>query len=444
MQVKFYTFTKRSNSTKQPTGGDEISCKLKEGTDNINPVLLLNTNPLVNVYTYFYILEFGRFYTIEQINPVNQGLFEVVGKLDALATWKHEVLNSKAFVLYSQSEFDSTVKDLRLSTQDRPSYNISSQQLIPVNNTMAYVLTYVASVPNIGGSGVAVMSQSALRSVIGKINDSAFVNHVESTLKSLMGEYDCILNCIALPYTPTGGSTVEVFFAGYDMDMIGVTPDPYQTYEIDLAIPWPFQDFRNGTPFTSLLLEIPFIGTVELNPDDYITQSSIHLKAVMDNITGDVVVYVGQGQMKLTGNCATQIQIGTVKANSQGYIGSAMSAIGSLAMGNVSNFISSSYNATMASIERSVGSVGGQSSYIGSVPSTGAKGHARLIAITHSSNIEPSSVADTIGRPLNQPRYLNQLSGYCKCVDYSVNGSMPDNFKELINSMVNGGGIFIE
>lgn len=444
MQVTFYTFTKRTNSTKQPSGGNVVYCTLKEGTDNVNPVLLLNTNPLAKVYTYFYILEFGRFYTIEQITPVNQGLFEVVGKLDFLATWRHEILASKGYVLYSGSQTDITVKDLRLSSQDRPSYNISSQQLIPVNDTMAYVLTYVASVPNVGGSGVAVMSQSALKSVIGKINDSGFVNHVETTLKSLMGVYDCILNCIALPYTPRGESTIEVFFAGYDMDMIGVTPDNYQTYEIDLAIPWQFSDFRNGTPFTSLLLEVPFIGTVELNPDDFIAKSSIHLKAVMDNITGDVIVYVGDGQMKLTGNCATQIQIGTVKGNSQGYIGSAMSAIGSLAMGNVSNFIESSYNATMASVERSVGSVGGHSSYIGSVPSTGAKGHARLITICHNTNIDPSSVVDTIGRPLNQPKTLGELSGYCKCTDFSVVGSMPDTFKTQINSIINGEGIFIE
>ena len=44
---------------------------------------------------------------------------------------------------------------------------------------MAYVLTYVASVPNLGGSGVAVMSQSALQSVIGKLNDSGFINQLK-------------------------------------------------------------------------------------------------------------------------------------------------------------------------------------------------------------------------------------------------------------------------
>lgn len=440
MKITLYNLTKRSNSTKQPTNGREKHVALKSECSIYNPIFTFSSNDT----DFNYVLAFNKYYYVTDIKHTPQNFVEVTCEIDVLASYKHEIVATAGYVLYSQSAVDNTVKDLRLSMQDRPSYKISSQQLIPINNVMAYVLTYVASVPNLGGSGVAVMSQSALQSVIGKLNDSGFINHVENTLKSLMGVYDCILNCIALPYTPTGASTIEVFFAGYDMDMIGVTPDFYQTYEIDLAIPWQFSDFRNGSPYTSLLLEIPFIGTVELNPDDFINTSSIHLKAVMDNLTGDVVVYVGQGQMKLTGNCATKIQIGTVKANSQGYIGSIMSAVGSMASMNVSNFIESAYNATMASTERTVGSVGGQSSYIGSVPSTGPKGHARLITICHNTNIEPSSVASTIGRPLNQSRYLNQLSGYCKCKDYSVNGSMPIEIKEKINSYVNGEGIFIE
>ena len=443
MKVRFYNFTKRNNSTKTPSGGVEVDVDLKGGCDNVSPTLLLNSQVLQNTWTYFLIVPYGRYYYIESINAINNNLYEVKGSLDPLATWKGEILSTKGFVLYSASNVDNTLKDLRLSTQDRPTYKISSQQLIKLNDVMAYVLTYVASQPNIGGSGVAVLAQGGLDSIISKINDSGFVDHVESTLKGLMNVYDCVLNCIALPYTPTGENTVNIFFAGYDMDMIGVTPDKYQVYEIDLPIPWQFGDFRNGTPYTSLLLELPFIGTVELNPDDFINQSSIHLKAVMDNITGDVVIYVGQGQMKLTGNCATQIQIGTVKANGQGYIGAIMSGISSMASGNISNFIQSSFNATMASIERSVGSVGGQSSYIGSVPSTGAKGHARLISICHNTNIDPSSVADTIGRPLNQVKTLGELSGFCQCSGFSVNGSMAQSIKEQINDTVNG-GIFIE
>lgn len=451
MLATFYNFTKRKNSTKQPNmQGESYSVALKEETDNVNPTLVVSSfNPVSKVFTYCLLNFFGRYYYISRIRSINSKTWEIDLSLDPLATWKNEILNTSAFVLYSTNNYDDSIIDNRLSTKAQATYQTSTVQLFDfLDDIMAYVLTYVASQPTFGGSGVAVVSQSVLRNIMSVISDTAYVNYIENSLKSLMGVYDAVIDCIALPYTPRGSAVDNIFLAGYDTGQVGARPDPYNVYEADISIPWQFNDFRNNPPYTSLLLEIPTIGTVELNASDYIGQSSIHLKAVCDNINGNVVVYVGQGQMKLTSNIATKIAIGTVKANALGVVGNSINAItnGVSALtgnGGLGDALTSGFNAIISSVQRSVGVIGSNGSYISSVPSVGEKGVARLISICHNTNVEPYTLANTIGRPLNQSRIINGLNGYCQTVDFEVNGSMSDDLKEQINSAMNG-GVFIE
>ena len=55
----FYTFSKRINSTKQPTGGSEYSIELKAGSSAINPTIRLDVGQSGNPtgYNYCYIAD---------------------------------------------------------------------------------------------------------------------------------------------------------------------------------------------------------------------------------------------------------------------------------------------------------------------------------------------------------------------------------------------------
>ena len=67
--IKFYTFAKRINSTKQPTGAAALSsdCIIKRGSSIINPTIELDiglaTSPAA--YNYAYIADWNRYYWVQ-------------------------------------------------------------------------------------------------------------------------------------------------------------------------------------------------------------------------------------------------------------------------------------------------------------------------------------------------------------------------------------------
>ena len=67
IKVKLWSFTKRENSTKIPTGtATEFDCVLKDDTSIVNPTIELSANNLTS-YNYAQISDFGRYYFIRDI-----------------------------------------------------------------------------------------------------------------------------------------------------------------------------------------------------------------------------------------------------------------------------------------------------------------------------------------------------------------------------------------
>ena len=67
MQVNLYTFSKRENSTKQPTASTAtaFTCVLKDASGVLAPTIKLDPtigNP--RSYNYAYIADFGRYYYV--------------------------------------------------------------------------------------------------------------------------------------------------------------------------------------------------------------------------------------------------------------------------------------------------------------------------------------------------------------------------------------------
>ena len=63
----FYTFQKRINSTKQPTGGSSYNIILKEGCSVNHPTIALDLGLASSpaALNYCYITEFGRYYWVK-------------------------------------------------------------------------------------------------------------------------------------------------------------------------------------------------------------------------------------------------------------------------------------------------------------------------------------------------------------------------------------------
>ena len=103
MTAEFWAFSKKRNSTKQPTSGSGTSytnIQLKEATSILHPVIVLSVAGMtvptvapVNTFTYCYIAKFNRYYFVDDWT-YNEGKWEASLTIDVLASHKTEIVNT--------------------------------------------------------------------------------------------------------------------------------------------------------------------------------------------------------------------------------------------------------------------------------------------------------------------------------------------------------------
>jgi hypothetical protein len=109
--VNFGSFSKRRNSTKQPSGlSDSRTVKLKDLTSFDAPTFILTGND----FSYNYAEWDGRYYFITDIRSMHNNLTEVDCMLDVLATYKSYILASTQYVCYSSLSSSVWLEDSRI------------------------------------------------------------------------------------------------------------------------------------------------------------------------------------------------------------------------------------------------------------------------------------------------------------------------------------------
>ena len=119
MNITFYQFVKRENSTAQPGVGvtsKTYDCKLKEDTSIIEPSILIVKEAAQNYtdllkYNYAYISDFGRYYFVRNVISVSNVLVEFILEVDSLASFKTEIGSANEYVLRSASSYDGDITD---------------------------------------------------------------------------------------------------------------------------------------------------------------------------------------------------------------------------------------------------------------------------------------------------------------------------------------------
>lgn len=112
MNVKFYTFSKRVNSTARPTGGTDYTVILKEPSSVISPRLDLiwTGTGSPTAFNYAYIGDFGRYYWVTNWEYQNRKWTATLS-VDVLASWKTEIGSSAKYVLRSAADSDPSILD---------------------------------------------------------------------------------------------------------------------------------------------------------------------------------------------------------------------------------------------------------------------------------------------------------------------------------------------
>ena len=101
INVKFYTFSKKVNSTARPSSGAVVAefsnVLIKSGSGVVSPVLSIATKENVSTWNYCYISDWSRYYFIKEWTWDN-GQWLAYLAIDVMATYKNQIGGSTQYV----------------------------------------------------------------------------------------------------------------------------------------------------------------------------------------------------------------------------------------------------------------------------------------------------------------------------------------------------------
>lgn len=467
ISVNFMRFNKRINSTAVPSGGGTAyGCLLKDDTSLHSPVFQMqfgmDFNP--SSYNYCYVPSWGCYYFVEEWTYVNR-LWHARCYMDVLATYKSDILATKAFLLYSEASGNKELVDSRLAKVTTPQMRILDNVDIGYGTTPCYILRTIGAN---GGTSGYLMGDGDFANLGNILSDPTFT----TTLTQQYGDvYGCILGCMHFPFSPPTGahSGTHIYLGTYDT---GVSASAMSVWKIvhtrNITVPRIYNDWRDEACITYHLW-LPYVGAVELSASDiigatlaiqvgveFITGSLVyHISAVQDGNTG-ITRYYDIGSF--TGMCGSAVPITGYQSNASGVI----AGIGQMGTGAVSGGVTGGMAGGVggAVVGAGLGAIGGIANTINAYKSHtaciigGATGESWsnmgvwstdiiLSALINPTNINPETVKDTIGIPCMEPKLISTQDGYVMTANFAVSGGMDKTEKQEINALMDG-GVWIE
>lgn len=451
----FYNFSKRKNSTKViDVDGTDFEVNLKGTTSLLRPVFLLSADS----FNYNYCNFNGRYYWIDDIRSIRNDLWSVECSVDVLASWKSDIVNTTAMVLYSASDNNQLIKDSRNVVTTAVTRTAKYLNMDMFDITGSYVLATLS-----GPASEAINNSfSVLYGLTaGSLGALAQEFNNPDTLTAIKQFFDnpteTIVFCRWLPRNLIGGPTrlVPVKFGDYESSVTGTLIEENFASEIgDIEIPWQTSDFRNYEPYSSAILYLPGVGNIQLPLASLAGLDTLSIQCVMDYVTNQIHYQVTDGTGAncigtYSGSVGVDIPIAAVQSgNVVGTAGGLAAVAGALGVtaatgltaGTGAALIGGLYTAATSSVSQLIHSAG---SYGGGYNVKAGGTTIRIEIFRNQSVQEPSEYVNIIGNPCMKTRQISGLSGYCQTEDFQVAGTMTEQEKEQINSAMNG-GVYIE
>ena len=458
MQIDVFSgFSKRINSTKQPTGaGTAVTVLLKDGCDLKNPVFELNTLD----FTINYVKAFGNYY-FAHVENIDGHRCNIICTLDYLATFKANVGSYKGLIERTSSSSNVMITDpLNTPTCEVANAHVSASFGWSTSTTGCFIVG-VAAKGGIkqGTTTFYAMSKQGLADVCDQIYDS-------SLWQQMWNQFNGVQNAIISSFwVPFDLSYVTSYFTGgvtgnfYIGDEIIAASDCYNIASrihteptVTITATFPFQfggvqvpNYVYKAPYTTGSLYLPFVGEVELPIDIACDNPKFLIDAQMDIMTGDIIYYLSGEEAGLigtyAGNFASKIPVAGSSYDAIGVVRGAITAtIGGAGM--LFNPLVGA-GAAMAGIGSTAQSLRLTTQSNGSISSAlgGLKYDYAKIDIHTALPAEPTldSWKAAHGLPYNKTATISSLSGFVQCRDASV--SIPGDGEEqnVVNGYLNGG-----
>ena len=235
MQVRFYAFGKRINSTKKPSKNDELGelsfvadCVLKDSTSVIAPqITLIFPQGILSPssYNYAYIPAFHRYYFVTDITFVQNRVVYTLA-CDVLASYWETLKESTQYVLRSASAGDTSIVDniYPVTSTISHGYSLTTGWSCDSLTTGYYVLGIInKATDTVGCVSYYVMTSAqfaGLRSAL--MADYAYMGISAAEIsqelaRAIINPFQYIVSCKWFPEKPpTSGAVRTISVSGWD------------------------------------------------------------------------------------------------------------------------------------------------------------------------------------------------------------------------------------
>ena len=454
MQIKYWSnFSKRVNSTKQPTGGTTVDVLLKDECDILNPSFILNTTN----FDINYVQAFGNYYFAYPIN-IDGHRTEIKCALDHLATFKSNIGNYRGLIEYAASSSNVFITDPR----NIPTLEIKQgMSLSDLSWSCDSYGTYILGVLGSSGGPTGMTTYYSMNqaSFILFMTEAFSTGIIDDIINDFNGVQNCIVSCFWVPLDRTW---VNSHFSGIDEAIqigrcTGMTAHGYKLISrlytesdaISIAYPidYPAKTYLHKSPFLTGSIWLPFCGSVPLDVDLLADDPDIDITMTLDILTGDIIYYISRDSgyiiSSYSGNCASKIPVSGASVDSIGVVAGAVQmmmgglnvaggnvgGIGQLASGAINTYKSLSINSCIN----------------GAVSSAAAGGYSHATQVKIFTYMQvPSETNLTAyktahGMPYYKVATISSLTGYIKCADASVDMPGDGAEQDTVNNYLNSG-----
>ena len=462
--VKLTRFSKKYNSTMQPTGSQdwgEFDCILKNGCSALNPDIALqfaaNFSPVG--YNYAYIADFNRYYFIEDWYWENR-LWHARMKVDALASWKTAISAYNAYVVRSAAAYDGDVVDMLYPAQANVTMAEGSstgfENFVGSIENGYFVLGIIGKGNGQNGGAVTYYkaSPSQMTALTNYMLDTANFGQIsdisEDLLKCIFNPLQYIVSCMWFPTNPiTVNGPLNIGWWNVS-GSLGTGINPLATLTWGLASGASFEipkhpqaatrgNYLNMPPFSTYHLYAGPWGVIPLDNSNLLGRSNLSCDWKVDYVTGSGRLRLTNGLDRVISEHFAQVGVPIMLGQNvinQGALANVVNApanaISSAMAGDIGGVISNTYTGVVSAAQLSQSEV----STTGSNGSFTFSNTFKLVAKFFSPVGEDLA---SRGRPLCQARTLSSLSGYVMCADADPAIDCTDAEMETIVNFLNTG-----
>ena len=461
IQVDFYTFSKKQNSTKQPnTASVAYNCLLKEPTSALNPTILIAARDLPvattapTIYNYAHIGAFQRYYWVTDW-VYNGGVWEISLAVDVLASWKTGIGSLSCYVERSSSSYNGSIMDLMYPTKtdfDITHVNVADAwyNVAPSGGTYVLGVINYQSSNNVGAVTYYACTQANLSSVLNflfgnSIYNASNISEIGVGLySSFFNPFQYIVSCIWFPFsTVSFGSSSTDIKVGYwstGVQAIMVSNLAQKTY-VTATIPDHPQisrgSYLNHAPYTKLTLYLPPFGSIPIDTRFLEIGKYLYCGCYVDHITGEATLRVNiapsssnlQENKYITERSAVigvPIQLAQVMTE---YSKSPTGFLGDVLAEGILSILGQSVGSSINCSTPTVTTSGSNGSFVNFIMPAG-------LIVEHAKLVD-EDLAD-FGRPCMQVKTINTLSGFIKAIEPHIALSITEaesiKIKELMEN----------